>query len=118
MLRTRTPARPVVVVAVLGILLTVAPWSARPSDAQVAIPQLALWQSHMVTVGQQYCSSAIANKNAALDPALGATYYDAARVFYQIADYTGNSSWNTCAQAAAYVYRDRYVMPNSGKVPG
>ena len=34
------------------------------------------------------------------DESLGAVYYDAQRVFFQLADYTGNEAWNTCARRA------------------
>lgn len=39
----------------------------------------------------------------------GLTYYDAARVFYQIADYTKDPKWNACAKTAVIAYRDGYV---------
>lgn len=53
-----------------------------------------------------------------LDELLGQVYYDAERVFFQIADYTGEAKWNACAQHAESIYRDRYVLPNKGSVPG
>jgi hypothetical protein len=49
---------------------------------------------------------------------LGATYYDATRVFYQIGDYTGDARWVACAAKARAAYRDGYVFPNNGAVPG
>ena len=52
--------------------------------------------------------------NAALD----ATYYDAARVLYQIADYTHDPSWLAPAHEAATIYRDQFVIPSNGDVPG
>jgi hypothetical protein len=79
----------------------------------------------MLIYGQRLCDylgNYLANPNptdAARDQALAATYYDAERVFYQIADYTGNPTWAAlCAQRAEAVYRDQYVLPNSGGVPG
>ena len=54
-----------------------------------------------------------------LDERLNATYYDGEWVYYQIADYTKNYSyWNGCAAAAESIYRDQYVIPNNGFVPG
>jgi hypothetical protein len=50
--------------------------------------------------------------------ALSATYYDATRVYQQIASYTKDTSWNRCAVAAERQYRDMYVIPNAGKIPG
>jgi hypothetical protein len=48
---------------------------------------------------------------------LGSTFYDATRVYYQMADYTGDAAWNRCAAKARYAYRDTYVIPNRGSVP-
>lgn len=73
------------------------------------------WQQQMTTYGQRH-----ANDLSGLsgDAALDAVYYDAARVFYQIADYTHDSSWLAPAHQAATIYRDQFVMPNNGHVPG
>jgi hypothetical protein len=85
----------------------------------VAIPQLALWQSNMLTYGAKHCAYIAAHKNDAdFSAALAATYYDGTQVYEQIAQYTGNSSWRTCAQDMEYVYRDRYVIPNNAVVAG
>jgi hypothetical protein len=46
------------------------------------------------------------------------TFYDGARVFYQIADYTGDRSWNRAAEAAAILYRDVMVFGRNGDVRG
>ncbi|WP_148074452.1 PKD domain-containing protein [Bythopirellula goksoeyrii] len=87
--------------------------------AQVLIPELDSWLQNMISYGQQHGDS-LANYIISNNPsgALGATYYDAARVFYQIADHTGDSSWNAYAEMAITVYRDNYVLPNDGGVPG
>src|SRR5437762_12837734 len=90
------------IVAVLGLVLMGAPAAAQP------IPQLALWESQMITYGQSLCDYLASG--ATQDSKLQNVYYDAIRVFYQIADYTNNPAWNTCAQRARRVYRDRYVM--------
>lgn len=39
-------------------------------------------------------------------------------VYYNIADYTKDSTWNIYADAAVKAYRDLYVLPNNGGVPG
>ncbi|MEO2047685.1 MAG: cadherin-like domain-containing protein [Pirellulales bacterium] len=81
------------------------------------IPELALWQQEMLSFGLQHgnaLSAAIANGTVNF----AVTYYDAARAFYNIADYTGDSSWNLFAEQAALTYRDIYVLPNNGGVPG
>jgi hypothetical protein len=99
--------------AVLMAMLVPVP---SPAEGTVPIPALAQWQSNMVTVGAKLCvpASSIVGGSGADSP----VYYDAERVFYQIADYTGNPSWNACAHNAQAIYRDRYVIPNKGAVPG
>ncbi|MDQ6734512.1 MAG: hypothetical protein M3Z35_10460 [Nitrospirota bacterium] len=63
------------------------------------------WKANMETYGQTYCDS-------------GDNYYDAARVFYQIADYTGGVKWSRCAEHAVKAYRDGYLKPNQFKAAG
>lgn len=74
------------------------------------------WQQDMITAGQQTGQAL----QSATDwgTQLGMTYYDAARVYYQIAQYTGDSSWLAYAQTALHIYRDTYVLPNQGGIPG
>lgn len=81
----------------------------------IASTLLNQWQQQMVTFGQQH-----ANELSGLtgQAARDATYYDAARVFYQIADYTHDPSWLAPAHQAITIYRDQYVIPNNGAVPG
>jgi hypothetical protein len=76
---------------------------------------LSQWQQQMLQFGQQHVN---ALSGLSGDAALSATYYDAARVFYQIADYTHDPSWLAPAHEAATIYRDQFVMPNNGAVPG
>jgi hypothetical protein len=94
------------VAALAFVLLTIA--LVPTASAELPIPQLTLWESHMASFGQTHCHLGT----------LDQVYYDAERVYYQIADYTGNPSWNTCAQFAQTVYRNQYVFPNNGGVPG
>lgn len=49
---------------------------------------------------------------------LAAVYYDAQRVFQQIGDYTKDPAWHQRAQKAEQIYRDEYVFPSGGEVPG
>lgn len=49
---------------------------------------------------------------------LNDTYYDGEWVFFQIADYTGNSLWFDCAAASRKIYRDEYIISNNGGLPG
>jgi hypothetical protein len=71
----------------------------------------------MVTYGADHCA-ALGDNARSFDERLADTYYDAQRVYYQIADYTGDAKWNRCAEAAERIYRDGYVLPNNGGIPG
>lgn len=87
--------------------------------AQSAIgppPELDRWRTQMIAAGQALCTY-LAEPHTD-DELLSSVYYDAQRVFFQIADYTGDGKWNICAQRAAAIYRDKYVLPNNGAVPG
>jgi hypothetical protein len=88
-----------------------------PYAAASSVPQLTLWQSNMTTYGRTFCAE-LTDPNLTADQKLAATFYDSQRVFYNIRDYTGAISWDTCAQNAQAVYRDAYVVPNNGQVPG
>jgi hypothetical protein len=89
--------------------------SGTAADTPIPAGALNAWTRHMVAYGQRHCRVLATAKG---DPALAATYYDMLRVIYQIADYTMDSSWNTCALTARNVYRDWYVIRNNGHVPG
>ena len=82
---------------------------------ELPIPNLAKWESQMVKYAKTHCTSLT---SASGDSALASTYYDMTRVMYQIADYTNDPSWIACAQRAKYIYRDTYVTPNKGGIPG
>src|SRR5262245_37747377 len=89
------------------------PWTP-PSPAwssDIAIPEMTLWEDHMIAVGKQMCDY-FATTGLTLDQRLGQTYYDMSRVMYQIADHTEQAFWADCAQTASRVYRDEYVTPN------
>ena len=75
----------------------------------------------MVSYGQTHCAAYDATTP---EGAVGYTYYDAERVFYQIGDYTGNTSyWTNCAHKAEAAYRDAFLstyapqQPTHGGVP-
>lgn len=70
----------------------------------------------MISAGQALCDY-LAEPHTD-DELLSQVYYDAQRVFVQIGDDTGDAKWNACAQHAESIYRDRYVLPNRGSVPG
>ena len=71
----------------------------------------------MVSYGRTHCQE-LANGNLSLDARLADTYYDAEWVFYQIGDYTRDSSWYNCAHLAETIYGNDYVIPNGGTIPG
>ena len=71
----------------------------------------------MLEFGRMHCET-LADTSISADHRLGTTYYDAQWVFYQIADYTGDASWRSCAQHAERAYRDGYVAEWDGRVAG
>jgi hypothetical protein len=77
------------------------------------IPDLAQWNSNMVTFGKQYCGPLLSGA-AAMDD----TNFDAARVYYQVASHTNLSDWAACANQAAVLYRDKLVVPTGGSLNG
>src|SRR5687767_9924011 len=75
------------------------------------------WESNMLYFGKKNCD--FLKSNATHNEKLNATYYDAVRVFQSIQDYTGDkATWSPCVDAARKVYRDDYVLPANGGVPG
>jgi len=78
---------------------------------------LSLWSENMQEYGTDYCAL-LRNEVSTGEDILADVYYDAAHVYQQIRDYTGNSEWQKCVDAALKIYRDRYVTPNNGRVPG
>ncbi|WP_406695910.1 PKD domain-containing protein [Singulisphaera sp. Ch08] len=86
-----------------------------PTGSALFDKALVKWQSQMITYGRQAAAELHAKTNI---DGLGGTYYDSTRVFYQIADYTGDSSWLTAVNDSIKIYRDSYVTPNNGSVPG
>ena len=83
----------------------------------LSIPSLAQWEANMTFYGQKHCAT-LQDPTKTASQKLDATYYDAERVYLQIAAYTASPTWNGCGQAAERVYRDTYVIPNNGRVPG
>jgi hypothetical protein len=85
--------------------------------AAPAVPLLALWKKQMAQFGHKH-GEFILDPTTSTDMRLGATYYDAIRVYYQIADYTKDKSWLKYVKGALKGYRDDYVLKNDGKIPG
>lgn len=79
----------------------------------LSIPNLSLWESQMKTYGRQLCNSANITSQSTWEG--NSWYYDGIRVYYQIADYTGDTSWNVCAGYVENIYKP-YVFSIS--MPG
>jgi hypothetical protein len=75
------------------------------------------WESHMMLYGSNYCAKLIAGEPDGAE-ILADVYYDGAFVYHQIKEYTNNSDWDECTNAALKVYQNDYVLPNSGVIPG
>src|ERR1700752_580544 len=93
--------------------LTLCPLTAPSVEAEAPVPELRRWEHQMKLFGRKLCEEH-ANDSRSFDQRLAQTYYDQIRVMYQIAEYTGDASWRSCALAARAVYRDRYVVANQG----
>ena len=79
-----------------------------PPSMVPPIPELANWQARMTSYGAQHCNE------AAIASAIGSAgvrsednvwYYDGTKVYQQIAAYTQNPSWYTCAGYTNTAYR-------------
>ena len=96
----------------LNVLSEPGPVMSGPFPPNLTLPSLSKWEQDMLTYGQKHCTES----EAALWEGFP-WYYDGERVYYQIADYTGDGSWNLCAKLQESVYRP-YVISNGGGVPG
>jgi hypothetical protein len=72
----------------------------------------------MLHFGRIHCEKLRSSSTTSADEKLAATYYDAQWVFQQIYTYTRDPYWNECANLAKFTYRDAYVIPNNGVLPG
>jgi hypothetical protein len=82
------------------------------------IPGLDRWERNMVskdTGGARWCADkAHPTEVMAFGYEGQVWYYDGARVYYQIADYTGDREWANCARNIASQYRDRVLASKGG----
>jgi hypothetical protein len=85
------------------------------------IPGLARWEQTMTSAnlrgGGMWCPNR-ANPTDAMGFGVEAQvwFYDGARVYYQIANYTGDQTWANCARNIASQYSD-YILKNKGAIP-
>ena len=87
------------------------------TSSNSTVPGFERWVAQMSEYGRLHCNTML-NAGNSYDQRLGATYYDAAWVFEQIREFTGDSSWSECIEIAHSMYRDGYVLDNGGQVPG
>ena len=110
----------------MSIPITVAATPSLPVKSPVpsppVIPNLASWEDTMLTLGDKWCKHQTACSPGGADCSISpggegqVWYYDGARVYFQVADYTGDkATWEPCA----YYYADQYrahifVHPQEG----
>jgi hypothetical protein len=82
-----------------------------PSNAPLA--SATQWNADMLTYGHEHCTALDAGQYSQFSVG----YYDGTRIYYQIADLTGDSSWNTCA-GMVYASYSSYVIGANGQIPG
>jgi len=87
------------------------------STRTVAVPALEQWLSNMIAYGTVHAADAayaipLDGQVAGHVSDAHVWYYDGTRVFYQIADYTGDDKWVVIAEQAGAAYGD-YVLATS-----
>jgi hypothetical protein len=92
-------------------------------DSVPSIPGLSRWKDVMtssdpVTRGAGFWCADQKNpkEQYVACPESSVCYYDGARVYYQIADFTRNSKWDNCARNISSYYID-YLVSNGGNIP-
>ena len=88
--------------------------SAQAHSLTKPIPSLEEWEINMKSYGAFLCETlkeAHRRARSGSDAILyRGNYYDAQRVYYQIADYTNQPNmWNSCALVARQYYRDQFL---------
>jgi hypothetical protein len=98
----------------LRVLAPAAPVPPAQFLPSLPIPGLSKWQTEMLRIGQK-CDPAFNYGTFSYEQT--DWFYDGARVYFQIGDYTGDRSWDACALNIARQYRDRVIALN-GKLSG
>lgn len=89
--------------------------SALPKVSSVVTSPMAVqsqWESNMTQWAAYHCADNKIEQNGTWEGSVW--YYDGTRVMYQIADYTKDPSWNTCAKRILNVYRTYVINANGG----
>jgi hypothetical protein len=89
-----------------------APLPQIPSLSGGPIPNLAKWQLAMTNYGKKWCDPTFKYSWGSESQVW---FYDGARVFFQIADFTKDPSWEACGFNIARQYRD-YVIAQNGQI--
>jgi hypothetical protein len=104
--------------------VTVVPSPAAPTGSPAyvpAIPGLSGWQTEMISTyfgGAEWCTNpASPTEVFSFGDESEVWYYDGARVYFNMASYTGNLLWNNCAHNIASQYAD-FVIAANGGAPG
>jgi hypothetical protein len=83
----------------------------------VAIPGIKTWEENMIKYGKKQMKEKEINILTEQGSERFVWYYDGQRVFYQIADYTGDSQWHQFAAEKMNNYRN-YIFELERKVQG
>jgi hypothetical protein len=86
-----------------------------PYLASAPIPGIGKWQDTFNALGSKWCQTGTEPMSFGVEGQVW--YYDGARVYFQLADYTQNKAWEQCALNIARQYRD-YVVANKGSIIG
>ncbi len=79
------------------------------------IPGLATWERRMLEGGDRFCTEPIPPPSpTCCNGQQSVWYYDGIKVYYQIAEYTGDDKWKACAQRVVDVYRPWAFNPAPG----
>ena len=79
------------------------------------IPGLATWEERMLEGGEEFCTAPIPPPSPdCCASEQSVWYYDGIKVYYQIAEYTGDDTWKACAQRVVDVYRPWTFDPAPG----
>lgn len=84
-------------------------------DLSETVPGAAAWEARMKMQGRRFCDRQEINNLSTWEG--GVWYYDGIRVYYQIAEYTGDPFWRSCAEYVKEVYL-KYITESAGRVGG
>jgi len=97
------------ITAHICVLLSLMAPSALLGGSEVPIPLLSQWEENMLTYSEKHVDDAAYTIGADNASESHVWYYDGARVYYQIADWSGNDQWIDAAETVNTAYRN-YVF--------